>query len=216
MQFNNPPGQIKNMTTLPLKKSIARSLLRLGLFLIPVVFACFALAQNALAFTPESKGSNPNGNMAEEGMTNLDISSDEANATEDHPNRRVFRFNFQDLRQCASGNVTMGGELVVTFVNNVHRHRVKPEFVKVTEFNGTVRTGDRELRATSVEIKDPVAGLNGSGTFKIEMIVTGPALPGGRPMRFRVLFSPNRYTFNDGLVTQFMPDRTPKVDCINP
>jgi hypothetical protein len=216
MQFNNPPGKIKNMTTLPLKKSIGRSLSRLGLFLIPIVFVCFALAQSAGAVTPESKGSNPNGNMAEEETANLDISSDEANAVEDHPNRRVFRFNFQDLRQCASGNVTMGGELVVTFQNSVTRPWPKPKFVKVTAFNGTVRTGNRKLTATSVDIKDPVASvLSGSGTFKIEMIVTGPALPGGRPMRFRVLFSPNRYTFQDGLVTQFMPDRTPKVDCIN-
>jgi len=222
MQFNNPPGKIKNMTTLPLKKSIGRSLSRLGLFLIPVVFGCFALAQSARAVTPESKGSNPNGNMAEEETAYLDISSDETNAAtgqpaiEDHPNRRVFRFNFQDLRQCASGNVTMGGELVVTFQNTVTRPWPKPKFVKLTAFNGTVRTGNRKLTATSVDIKDAVAtGLSGSGTFKIEMIVTGPALPGGRSMRFRVLFSPNRYTFHDQLVTQLMPDRTPKVDCIN-
>jgi len=216
MQFNNPPEKIKNMTTLPLKKSIGRSLSRLGLFLIPIVFGCFALAQSARAVTPESKGSNPNGNMAEEETAYLDISSDETNAIEDHPNRRVFRFNFQDLRQCASGNVTMGGELVVTFQNTVTRPWPKPKFVKVTAFNGTVRTGNRKLTATDVDIKDAVASVvSGSGTFKIEMIVTGPALPGGRPMRFRVLFSPNRYTFHDQLVTQLMPDRTPKVDCIN-
>ena len=84
------------MTTLPLKKSIGRSPLRLGLFLIPVVFACFALAQSARAVTPEPKGSNPNGNMAEEETADLDVSSDEANAAtgqqanENHPNRRVL------------------------------------------------------------------------------------------------------------------------------
>ena len=71
------------------------------------------------------------------------------------------------------------------------------------------------LRVESVDLKDIEATLFGSGTFKIEMIVTGPALPGGRPLRLKVLFSPNGYRFENGLVTQFMPDRTPKVDCIN-
>jgi hypothetical protein len=117
------------MTTIHSIKSIGRSPLRLGLFLIPVVFACFALAQSARAVTSEPKGSNPNGKMAEEETADLDVSSDEANAAtgqqaiEDHPNRRVFRFNFRDLRQCASGNVTMGGELVVTFQNHVRGGR---------------------------------------------------------------------------------------------
>ena len=166
------------MTTQHLKKSIGRSPLRLGLLLIPLVFACFALAQSARAVTPEPQGSNPNGNMAEEETADLDVATGQQ-ANENHPNRRVFRFNFQGPRQCASGNMTMGGELVVTFQNNVHRNRVKPEFVKVTTFNGTVQSGDRKLKATSVDLKDVEASLFGLGTFKIEMIVTGPALPGG-------------------------------------
>jgi hypothetical protein len=135
---------------------------------------------------------------------------------EDHPNRRSFRFNFRDPRQCAGGNITMGGELVVTFQNDVRRGRVRPEWVKVTTFSGSVQSGDRKLRATSVDLKDVEASLFGSGTFKIEMIVTGPALPGGLPLRLRVLFAPNNYKFENALVTDFNPDRTPKVDCINP
>ena len=107
--------------------------------------------------------------------------------------------------------------MVVTFQNDVRRTliRVKPKFVAVKGFSGTARSGNRTLRVERVDLKDIEATLFGSGTFKIEMIVTGPALPGGRPLRLKVLFSPNGYRFQNGLVTQFMPDRTPKVDCIN-
>jgi hypothetical protein len=165
-----------------------------------LLLASFVIAQSARAVTPE-----------------LDVSSGEANATagqqanEDEPNRRDFRFNFRDMRQCASGNVTMGGELVVTFQNEFRtptNFRMKPKFVAVKMFSGTVQTGDRTLRVKSVDLKDVLAG-----TFKIEMIVTGPALPGGKPLRFKVLFSPNTYTFNKVQVTGFTPDRTPSVTC---
>lgn len=210
-----------NMTTPPLKKSISRPPWRLGLLLIPVVVACFALAQSARAVTPQPEVGNPNDNIAEEETAEMDVSSSEANIatgqeTNDEPNRRAFRFNFRGMRQCASGDVTMGGELVVTF-QNVFRSptnfRMKPKFVAVKAFNGTVQSGNRPLRVNSVEIKDVEASLDGTGTFKIEMIVTGPALPGGRPLRFDVLFSPNNYTFNTVQVTQFTPDRTPHVTC---
>jgi hypothetical protein len=84
-------------------------------------------------------------------------------------------------------------------------------------FSGTVQSGNRTLKVESVDIRDlDPSTVDDSYTFKIEMIITGPALPGGKTMRFRVAFSPIRYTFQDGLVTQFMPDRTPKVDCSNP
>ena len=111
--------------------------------------------------------------------------------------------------------MTLGGELVITFQNNIQRHRVKPEFVAVKAFSGTAHSGNRALRVASVEIRDVEATLFGSGTFKIEMIVTGPALPGGNPLRLRVLFGPNPYKFDNGLVTEFKPDRTPSVQCIN-
>jgi hypothetical protein len=185
---------------------------KLTYLFIALLLASFAIAQSARAVTPE-----------------LDVSSGEANAAtgqqanEAEPNRRAFRFNFRDMRQCASGNVTMGGELVVTFQNEFRTptlFRMKPKFIAVTAFSGTVQTGNRTLRVESVDIKDVVASLPfpvfGTGEFKIEMIVTGPALPGGLPLRFRLLFAPNGYRFNRVQVTDFNPDRTPKVDCINP
>jgi hypothetical protein len=55
MQFNNSAKQkrkIENMKTLHLKKSISRSPLRLGLLLIPLVLACFALLPSVRA-TPD-------------------------------------------------------------------------------------------------------------------------------------------------------------------
>ena len=50
MQFNNPPGKIKNnMTTPHLKKSIGSSPSRLALLLIALVFACLGIRQSAQA-----------------------------------------------------------------------------------------------------------------------------------------------------------------------
>src|SRR5882762_10131857 len=65
MQFNNPPGKIRNMTTLHLIKSIGRSPSRLALLLIPLVFACLALSPMAQAVSPPPDGGYPNGNTAE-------------------------------------------------------------------------------------------------------------------------------------------------------
>ena len=62
---NNPPGKIKNMTTLHLKKSISRSPSRLALLLIPLVFACFALSPRAQAVSPPPDGGYLSGNTAE-------------------------------------------------------------------------------------------------------------------------------------------------------
>ena len=53
------------MTTLCLKKSMARSPLRLVLLLIPLVFACFALSPTAQAVSPAPDGGYPGGNTAE-------------------------------------------------------------------------------------------------------------------------------------------------------
>lgn len=190
---------------------------------IALLLASFAVAQSARAVIPEPEGSNPDRNMTVEETADLDVSSGEANAAtgqqanENHPNRRTFRFNFRDMRQCAGGNVTMGAELVITF-QNVFRSTfavMKPKFVAVTAFSGTVQSANRALRVESVDIMDASATPFGSGEFKIEMIVTGPALPGGRPLRFRVLFAPNTYKFNGPHVTELNPDRTPSVQCIN-
>jgi hypothetical protein len=174
---------------------------------IALLLASFAFAQSGRAVTPEPEVSTGEPNAA---------AGQQAN--EDEPNRRTFRFNFRDMRQCASGNVTMGGELVVTFQNEFRtptNFRMKPKFIAVTAFSGTVQAGNRSLRVESVAIKDVMAGGSGfPATFKIEMIVVGPALPGGLPLRFQVLFSPNGYTFNNVQVTEFTPDRTPHVSCL--
>ena len=55
----------KKTTTLHLRKSIARSPLRLVLLLIPLGLACFALSPAAQALVPASDGADPNGNTAE-------------------------------------------------------------------------------------------------------------------------------------------------------
>src|SRR6266478_535121 len=50
MQFNNPPGKIKNNMTAPhLKKSIGSSSSRLALLLIALVFACLGIRPSAQA-----------------------------------------------------------------------------------------------------------------------------------------------------------------------
>src|SRR5437773_8662364 len=53
------------MTTLHLKKSMFRSPLRLGLLLIPLALACFALSPTARAVSPAPDGGYANGNTAE-------------------------------------------------------------------------------------------------------------------------------------------------------
>ena len=164
---------------------------KLNYLFIALFLASFAVAQSARAVISEPEGGNPNGNMTEEETADLDVSSGEANAAtgqqanENHPNRRTFGFNFRDPRQCAGGDVTMGGELVVTFQNNIRRSRVRPEFVAVKGFSGKAQSGNRTLRVESVDLKDIEVTLFGSGTVKIEMIVTGPALPGGDPCDLR-------------------------------
>ena len=61
MQFNDPPGKIKNnMTTPHLKKSIGSSSSRLALLLIPLVLVCIGLLPNAQAVVPPPPGGYPN------------------------------------------------------------------------------------------------------------------------------------------------------------
>src|SRR5438094_1553640 len=53
------------MTTLYLRTSIGRSLLRLAFLLIPILFGCFALSQTARAVSPAPDGGYPGVNTAE-------------------------------------------------------------------------------------------------------------------------------------------------------
>src|SRR6266436_2642559 len=57
--------ETKNITTLHLRKSIGRSPLRLGLLLIPLALACFALSPTARAVSPAPDGGYPGQNTAE-------------------------------------------------------------------------------------------------------------------------------------------------------
>jgi hypothetical protein len=66
MHFNNLTSTKKqNMTTLRLIEAIGRSPSRLGLLLIPLVFACFMLSPTARAVLPPPDGGYPNQNTAE-------------------------------------------------------------------------------------------------------------------------------------------------------
>jgi hypothetical protein len=55
----------QNMTTLRLRKSIGRSPLRIGLLLIPLALAYFALSPSVQALNPPPDGGYPRGNTAE-------------------------------------------------------------------------------------------------------------------------------------------------------
>jgi hypothetical protein len=67
LQFNavQQSSLNKNMTTLHLKKSIGRSLLRRGILLFPLALACFALSPTAPAVSPPPDGGYANLNTAE-------------------------------------------------------------------------------------------------------------------------------------------------------
>ena len=66
MQFNNPPGKVKNnMTTPHVKKSIGRLPSRFALLLIPLVLVCIGLLPKAQAVSPPPDGGYGNQNTAE-------------------------------------------------------------------------------------------------------------------------------------------------------
>src|SRR6266480_550326 len=62
--------ETKNMTTLHLRKSIGRSPLRLGFFLIPLVLACFALSPQARAVCQEGCLTNGNTVLGDDALLN--------------------------------------------------------------------------------------------------------------------------------------------------
>ncbi len=59
------PTSTKNMTTLPLKESLAPATAGYAFLLIALTFACFALSPTARAVDPPPDGGYPNGNTAE-------------------------------------------------------------------------------------------------------------------------------------------------------
>jgi len=142
-----------------------------------------------------------------------------AGQAENHPNKREIPINIKKPLQCAGGDVILQGNLVVTF-KNVPDLEVVPGSLKLEGFRGTAASGSRKLEVNPKDV-DFLPFLNvdtriGEGKFGIEFKVTGPGLPGGSPLRFRVRLSPIVYKFRDRKVTKIIPDDTPVVRCINP
>ena len=221
------------MTTLHFKKSMGRSPSRLGLLLIPVVFACFAFAQSARAVGPEPNEGDLIVNMAEEDDAVAELGSDAVEAATGQaantPNKRVINFNIKKSLQCAGGDVILRGNVVVTF-KHTSVGVVQPASLKLEGFTGTAKIGNRKLVAKNLKFTRPVSieKLNGHGEggFSFQFHVTGPRIGAGSPLRILVRYpcgeaiglgkpcpSPNRYIFEDGKVTKVIPAK-PKVDCI--
>ena len=214
------------MTTPRLIKSIGRSPLRLALLLVPLLFACFAIAQTADAVSPEANEGDLIGNMAEEddAVAALGTAAGNAAVGQSIPrqighNKWVIPIDFTKALQCAGGNVVVHVDVVVTFKNvpdvGVVRHELKLE-----GFRGTATNGSRKLEADPKDLKFlpyvKVDSKNGGPAFGFEFIVTGPGFQQGvEPLRFNVKYNPNRYKFKDGKVTHLNADDTPLIRCRN-
>jgi hypothetical protein len=211
------------MTTLHLKKSMGRSPSRLGLLLIPVVFACFALAQSAQAVGPEPNEGDLIGNVTEEDNAVLELSTDTVEAAmgqaDDNPNKRVIPIIIEKKNlQCAGGKVILKGDVIVTFkaviLNGVRV--VQPiGRLKMERFSGfAVNNGiKRKLAAKNLK---PLGGFTiegNKGFFNFRFEVTGPKIGAGSPLLFVVKYRPNVYTFENGEVTEMFPDKKPNVQC---
>jgi hypothetical protein len=203
MQFNNPASTNKtkydNSTLNKINGPVPS---RLALLLIPLVFACFALAQSAQAVTPEPDGGYTNGDTAEEDSALLDFSSDAENAAKAQgakdptPNHREITINWLPIPTvpCAFGGekVDLRGILKLAF--RASGGLVRPEHVELQQgFSGTCpsteetclvgigQTTRRRYVATKTEVKniDTSPALNGvgGGTFKLKVLITGTPNP---------------------------------------
>ena len=204
------------MTTPRLIKSIGRSPLRLAL--LPLLFACFAIAQSAQAAEPNER--DLIGNRAEEDDAVVELGSGTQNAAAGQQighNKWVIPIDFTKQLQCAGGNVVVHVNLVVTFKNvpdvGVVRHELKLE-----GFRGTATNGSRKLEANPKDLTFlpyvKVDSKNGGPAFGFKFIVTGPGFQQGvAPLSFNVIYNANRYKFKDGKVTHLIADDTPLVKC---
>jgi hypothetical protein len=197
------------MTTPHLKNSMDRSPSRLGLLLIPVVFACFALTQSAQSVGPEPGEDDA---VAELGSATVEAAMGQAANT---PNKREIPFNIKKPLQCAGGDVILSGNLVITFIHP-RVGVVTPHSVKLEGFRGLAKSGNRKLEATKPRVLEQDFRLDEAtkeGRFGVQFHVTGPGLPGGSPFRIRVEYKPNVYKYADGKVTKLTPDPMPIVRC---
>jgi len=159
----------------------------LRLALLPLLFACFAIAQSAQAAEPNE--GDLIGNRAEEddAVAKLGAATENAAAGQSTPrqighNKWVIPIDFTTPLQCAGGNVIVHANLVVTFKNvpnvGVVRHELKLE-----EFRGTATNGSRRLEAHPKDVKFlpyiKVDSEKGGPSFGFAFIVTGPGFQGG-------------------------------------
>jgi hypothetical protein len=210
------------MTTPRLIKSIGRSPLRLALLLVPLLFACFAIAQSAHAVSPEGNEGDLIGSMAEDDDAVAELGSGTGTAAAGQSikighNKWVIPIDFTKPLQCAGGNVIVHANLVVTFKNvpdvGVVRHELK-----LVGFSGTATNGSRKLEANPKDLEFlpyvKVDSKNGGPAFGFKFIVTGPGFQNGvAPLSFNVIYNGNRYKFRDGKVTHLIADDTPLVRC---
>jgi hypothetical protein len=211
------------MTAPRLIKSIGRSPLRLAILLvIPLLFACFAIAQSAHAVSPEGNEGDLIGSMAEDDDAVAELGSGTGTAAAGQSikighNKWIIPIDFTKPLQCAGGNVIVHANLVVTFKNvpdvGVVRHELKLE-----GFRGTATNGSRKLEAKDLKFLPyvKVDSKNGGPAFGFKFIVTGPGFQQGvAPLSFNVIYNGNRYKFRDGKVTHLIADDTPLVRCRN-
>jgi hypothetical protein len=210
------------MTTPRLIKSIGRSPLRLALLLVPLLFACFAIAQSAHAVSPEGNEGDLIGSMAEDDDAVAELGSGTGTAAAGQSikighNKWIIPIDFTKPLQCAGGNVIVHANLVVTFKNvpdvGVVRHELKLE-----GFRGTATNGSRKLEANPKDLEFlpyvKVDSKNGGPAFGFKFIVTGPGFQQGvAPLSFNVIYNGNRYKFKDGKVTHLNADHTPLIKC---
>jgi hypothetical protein len=139
---------------------------------ITLLLACFAIAQSA---------------QAEE--------KPEVITKEDGPNHWLIRIGpdkpLQRPLQCATGQVKLQSAIDVTFNVTPKTTWAWPVDIKFRWFVGSAPgntpTNPRTLRAEGLKVQNvtvPLEGNKEAGRFAIVFKVTGPALPGGKPLEF--------------------------------
>jgi hypothetical protein len=188
---------------------------------IALLLAGFAVAQSAQAVAPEPNEDDVIGNVAEENAAVAELGSDTVEAAmgqaANTPNKRVISINIKKPLQCAGGDVILRGNLMVTF-KHTSLGVVQPTSLKFEGFTATAVSGNRKLVTKDLRGGGGLSvhheNGHGEGKFGIEFKVTGLGLPGGSPLRIRVIYSPNVYIFEEGEVKKLIPDARPTVRCI--
>src|SRR5262245_26945988 len=144
---------------------------------IALLFASLAVVQSVQA---EADEADPIGDVAEENAAVSDLSSEQATAAKAPSNKQVMPIKITKSLGCASGNVILSGNVVVTFrqteVGVVWIHSIKFQ-----GFKGTAVNGNRKLRATEESLKFlhkvSFSKSDKKGEFGFQFTVTVPGLP---------------------------------------